>query len=99
MSVRINKSITECIDGTYGENCTQRCSGNCLKNLPCNKQTGICDNGCIPGYTNKNCSSGKVNEKQLKICIYTFSKLNQGESLNMKLCINYKVIYSYDPLY
>lgn len=78
MGERIKITITECVDGTYGDNCTHRCSGNCLKNLPCNKQTGICNDGCIPGYTNKNCSSGKVVETQLKIFIYTFIEFNQG---------------------
>lgn len=32
------------------------CCGNCLNNSPCNKQTGHCDKGCKPGYTNVFCS-------------------------------------------
>lgn len=50
--------VTECEDGTYGYNCTNKCSGHCLNDSTCNKQTGHCDNGCYPGYTNRNCSKG-----------------------------------------
>lgn len=51
--------VTECRDGTYGYNYVNNCSGHCLKNTPCNKQTGHCDTGCDPGYTNRDCSKGK----------------------------------------
>lgn len=59
--------VTECEDGTYGYNCTNNCSGHCLNNSICNKQTGHCDRGCNPGYTNRNCSKG--------ILIYIFMLL------------------------
>lgn len=52
----------ECNEGTYGYNCTNKCSGHCLNNSPCNKQTGHCDGGCNPGYTNSNCSEGKFTD-------------------------------------
>lgn len=50
----------ECEDGTYGYDCTNNCSGHCLKDSPCNKQTGHCSGGCKPGYTNSNCNKGKI---------------------------------------
>lgn len=47
--------ITECKDGTYGYKCVNNCSGHCMNNSLCNKQTGHCDGGCRPGYTNIHC--------------------------------------------
>lgn len=47
--------VTECDDGTYGYNCVNNCSGDCLNDYPCNKQTGNCDRGCSPGYTGDKC--------------------------------------------
>lgn len=50
----------ECGDGTYGYNCVNNCSGHCLNNSLCNKQTGHCDRGCNPGYANSDCSKSKL---------------------------------------
>lgn len=51
--------VTGCYNGTYGYDCTNNCSGHCLNNSPCDKQTGHCDGGCKPGYSNDDCSKGK----------------------------------------
>nr|XP_022311266.1 protein draper-like [Crassostrea virginica] len=48
--------VQECEDGTYGQNCVYICSDNCLNGSPCNRQTGHCDTGCKPGYTNALCN-------------------------------------------
>lgn len=50
--------VLECLDGTYGYGCVKNCSGHCLNNSSCNIQTGYCDNGCDPGYTDSDCSRG-----------------------------------------
>lgn len=50
--------VTECINGTYGYDCVNKCSGHCLNDSPCNKQTGYCDRGCNQGYINAYCSKG-----------------------------------------
>lgn len=52
-------SVTACVDGTYGYNCSSNCSGHCLNNFSCNKRTGHCDRGCNPGYTDNACNKGK----------------------------------------
>lgn len=52
--------VTECGEGSFGYNCTNNCSGHCLHNSPCNKQTGHCDGGCRPGYTNADCNDGSL---------------------------------------
>lgn len=52
--------ITECKDGTYGYKCVNNCSGHCMNNSLCNKQTGRCDGGCRPGYTNIHCMDGCI---------------------------------------
>lgn len=50
--------VLEVDDSSYGYNCIKNCSGHCLNNSPCNKQTGHCDGGCKLGYTTDNCSKG-----------------------------------------
>lgn len=50
----------ECADGTYGYACVNNCSGHCMNGSLCNKQTGHCDKGCNPGYTNRDCSRGVI---------------------------------------
>ena len=51
-----------CTDGTFGIDCTSSCSGQCIDDSPCNKQTGYCDMGCNPGYTNIFCSGSMWNK-------------------------------------
>lgn len=55
----IIECILECENGTYGFNCAKNCTGHCLNDSPCNKQTGICDMGCSAGYQDDYCSKGK----------------------------------------
>ena len=53
-----NVFVLVCDDGTFGYDCKNNCSGNCMNDSPCNTQTGHCDRGCKPGYTTENCSEG-----------------------------------------
>ncbi|XP_060606228.1 multiple epidermal growth factor-like domains protein 10, partial [Ruditapes philippinarum] len=46
---------TECPNGTYGENCTLECSGNCNHGDACRKTDGHCERGCSPGFTDDKC--------------------------------------------
>lgn len=41
--------FTECDCGTYEYDCLHNCSGHCLNDSPCDKQTGHCYRGCEPG--------------------------------------------------
>lgn len=43
--------FSEYDNGTFGYDCLNNYSGNCLNKSPCNKQTGHCDKGCKPRYT------------------------------------------------
>lgn len=52
-------AFVECDNGTYGYNCVNSCSGHCLNGSICNKQTGHCDMGCDPGYTDSDCNKRK----------------------------------------
>lgn len=56
--IHVPITVIECIDGTYGYNCTNNCSGHCMNGSPCNKTTGYCDKGCKPGYINADCARG-----------------------------------------
>ena len=56
-----------CSDGAYGYGCVHNCSGHCVDDSPCNKETGHCDRGCKAGYTNALCSKGKLKESLITI--------------------------------
>lgn len=51
--------ITVCEDGKYISNkvCVD-CPGHCKDGSPCNKVTGMCDNGCANQWTGTYCNSG-----------------------------------------
>lgn len=61
----LNEIVTECIDGTYGYKCVHNCSGQCVNNSPCDKQTGHCGRGCNPGYTDSYCSKGEYTYRSI----------------------------------
>lgn len=71
----------ECDNKTYGYGCVHNCSGHCLNDSPCNKQTGHCDGGCNPGYTNTDCSKGKITDG----CIYDMNIFIKFSIKNFKL--------------
>ncbi|XP_052256588.1 uncharacterized protein LOC127861905 isoform X3 [Dreissena polymorpha] len=41
---------TRCIIGTYGQNCTESCSMNCMNTGDCKNDDGSCIGGCVAGY-------------------------------------------------
>ncbi|XP_046556654.1 uncharacterized protein LOC124265854 [Haliotis rubra] len=45
-----------CSDGRYGQHCQFEC-GHCKGNLPCNKISGTCDQGCQPGFQEAFCKA------------------------------------------
>lgn len=49
--------IKECGDGFFGPGCNEMCNETCKG---CNKRTGVCDNGCFPGWKGIFCREGKV---------------------------------------
>lgn len=53
------KTVVDCDDSTYGYDCINNCSGNCLNGSLYNKQTGHCEKGCNSGYTSKDWSKRK----------------------------------------
>lgn len=68
-------TLKECDDGTYGYDCIDNCSGHCLNNFPCNKQTGHCDRRCKHGYTNSKCSKGQCTILVIVCVKYTLAWL------------------------
>ena len=73
--------ILDCNDNYFGYNCINKCSGHCLNDAPCNKQTGHCDRGCNPGFKNSFCNDStwiglwRVLFKMCKISIKMFLKI------------------------
>lgn len=45
----------ECDDGYFGPNCIEPCNATCRS---CNKSSGVCDNGCKPGWRGLYCQEG-----------------------------------------
>lgn len=50
----------ECINGWYGVNCSQQCSGHCKNGTTCSHVTGQCDKGCDNGWAGSLCIKGKL---------------------------------------
>lgn len=48
--------LLECLDGTYGENCSNECGINC--EVVCEKIDGTCSS-CKPGYEGSMCTKGR----------------------------------------
>lgn len=53
-----------------GKGCSNRYSGQCVENVPCNSTTGHCDRGCASGYVQPFCNkSMNVKILYLILCI------------------------------
>ena len=50
--------IQACSGGSYGKDCTYRCSGNCWNWEPCNPVDGRCAQ-CMAGWENEFCNKSK----------------------------------------
>lgn len=46
--------ISACKRGFFGENCNHKCVDKCDD---CNDEDGLCDNGCLPGWTGYFCQN------------------------------------------
>lgn len=77
--------LVECQDNFFGRNCEHICNVTCRS---CNKTTGVCDNGCYPGWTGQYCQNGDnlfiIEDVFLKatVIITTFKK--KQNSLHIK---------------
>jgi hypothetical protein len=47
--------LTECPYGFHGKNCATPCNTNCIG---CNRFTGRCETGCLPGWKGTFCDKG-----------------------------------------
>lgn len=45
----------ECEENFFGRNCNSICNATCKS---CNRSTGICDTGCLPGWRGEFCHNG-----------------------------------------
>lgn len=59
-----------CFQGAYGENCSQKCGGNCARNRTCNPVDGSCGD-CAEGYDGVKCDVIKSNFQS------QFEKINE----------------------
>lgn len=59
----------ECDDNYYGPNCIKMCNTGCKS---CNKSTGICDNGCNPGWRGVFCHEGYKHIKQASAVLLSY---------------------------
>lgn len=60
---------SECDQKHFGPNCIEMCNATCKS---CNKSTGICDNGCHPGWRGLFCEDSMFINVQTIIIIVFF---------------------------
>lgn len=60
-TIKITKNdFIDCKEGSYGNNCSQKCKGHCKDNTTCNHVTGHCERGCKAGWTGSSCDKGDI---------------------------------------
>lgn len=82
----------ECLPGHYGTNCSERCSGHCINNEPCDHVSGVYPDGCEDGYTGKLCNNcTNLNCILIRVSTAfgyaTFHKLTNISSLSIEMKI------------
>ena len=50
--------LTDCSDEFYGYNCKKTCSLTCKIARRCDRITGSCNDGCLPGWKGSMCEHG-----------------------------------------
>ena len=55
LTVYVYFKFQACPPGTFGPNCINKCSGNCLHHATCDKETGKCK-ACSEGWRNDFCN-------------------------------------------
>lgn len=62
--------LLDCPPGRYGANCNEICSFHCQNT--CDQYTGVCLNGCSPGYKMPYCRESKNYYNVLCRSIYKY---------------------------
>lgn len=52
---RFQTCFKECEENFFGRNCNSSCNATCKS---CNRSTGVCDTGCLPGWRGAFCHKG-----------------------------------------
>ncbi|XP_048251786.1 uncharacterized protein LOC124123099 [Haliotis rufescens] len=80
-------TVAACEWGKHGENCDKRCPPNCQVNLQrylihCNKETGECSDGCIPGWYAAQCDQPCSKNCLDNVCSHQNGQCTKGCSGN-----------------
>lgn len=84
--------FTECIPGSFGPNCDQRC-GVCKDNEACDYRNGACPQGCAEGWTGSTCQMGKQMIRLSKRILYLLSHSTDSPSCIKKANDNHITEY------
>lgn len=77
-----------CHRGSFGENCADECFDTCND---CNGATGLCEYGCLPGWTGYFCQKGHFNFTHVLIGIFYQWFIVCNYKIPLKLCtVNFK---------
>lgn len=76
--------FTDCVDGTYGQNCSKVC-GNCVQKKECHHSNGSFLTSCNPGFQDHDSKIGKtMSVLDFKKMLYSNVNINDF-SLNMSI--------------
>lgn len=79
------KIIVECTAGYFGSNCVNQCSENCNLTRACDRLTGQCDGGCIPGWNGATCNESK---HKFVVNLTILTPIKQNVEITTLLCWN-----------
>ena len=65
----VSNLIATCVDGTYGQNCSQDCSDNCY-NKTCHVVSGKCLSGCRKGWIGPFCKQSSAKSDDNYTAVY-----------------------------
>lgn len=85
----------ECGENFFGRNCNSSCNATCKS---CNRSTGVCDTGCLPGWRGAFCHKGSSSVyNRCLMCIWSYNTFSVKEKnlSHMQVKISFQCLCFY----